>query len=291
MLMQNPTNIILSLLLGVNSFILPKNYNYYNNFNTPIMSSQEYLKNTINAPKNNNVNDYQKKYTYSPNLPTLLQGGSLKTWSYKSPLVEQVQIVLSSEGRPIDSDIELWHGPDNTPYKMRVYIENAQLRPFTAILETPRGPNTIAIKNIGQLEFPITTHVISENIESPSSNTLSSGNTIQGGALRTYPFNPFVDSVEVFLKTDGRPLNARIELLQGPNNNKQVIELYTEDGCDRPFFCILETPGSGNVVRVVNTAPIEFPMTASVLPCTLSYNRSSNPDLGGDIATGQYMNW
>ena len=80
MLMQNPNNIILSLLVGVNSFILQKSFNNFNNFNNPTMSSQEYLKNTINTHKNQNINNYQKKYTYSPNLPTLLQGGSLKTW-------------------------------------------------------------------------------------------------------------------------------------------------------------------------------------------------------------------
>ena len=30
----------------------------------------------------------------------LVQGGSLRTWSYRSPSVEQVQVVLSTEGRP-----------------------------------------------------------------------------------------------------------------------------------------------------------------------------------------------
>jgi len=221
----------------------------------------------------------------------LVQGGSLRTWSYRSPSVEQVQVVLSTEGRPLDADIELWQGPDNTPCKMRVYVENGQLRPFSAVVETPRGPNTIAIRNIGQIEFPLAANVVADNVDRPSAECLDTRMTIQGGALRTYPFDPTVDSVQVLLKTDGRPLNARIELLQGPNNNKQVIELYTEDGLDRPFFCILETPGSGNVVRVVNTAPVEFPMTAAVVPNSIGQEMSSDAVLGGDVVLGGDMGW
>merc|ERR1719353_887142 len=49
----------------------------------------------------------------SPKIQTdssiLVQGGSLRTWSYRSPAVEQVQVVLGTEGRPLDADIELWH--------------------------------------------------------------------------------------------------------------------------------------------------------------------------------------
>ena len=62
------------------------------------------------------------------------------------------------------------------------------------------------------------------------------------------------------------PLDARIEVIQGPNNNKQVIELYSEDGFDRPMFFLLPTPGPGNVVRIVNNGPMEFPLTAGVVP-------------------------
>merc|ERR1711965_1229943 len=104
----------------------------------------------------------------SADMPILVQGGSLRTWSYRSPLVEQVQVLLSTEGRPLDADIVLWHGPDNTPCKMRVYVENGQLRPFNAVVETPRGPNTVAIRNIGQIEFPLAANVMAEGVAMPS---------------------------------------------------------------------------------------------------------------------------
>jgi hypothetical protein len=227
--------------------------------------------------------------------PIAVQGGSLKTWSFASPIVERVQVVLRTEGRPLDANIELWQGPDNTPHKMRVYNENGAMRPFHAVVETPSCPNTIAVRNTGQLEFPFEAFVsgdIGQGPPKPSAFTddVRSARTIQGGALRTYPFDPTVESVKITLRTDGRPLNARIELLQGPNNNKQVVELYTENGQERPFFAIIETPGSGNVVRVVNTATVEFPMTASVEAHMIGNHASmAEPVIGGDPSMGDFM--
>ena len=251
---------------------------------SPAMSMSAMAPARVGAASGNVVPTNKPRKTADSTI--LVQGGSLRTWSYRSPSVEQVQVVLSTEGRPLDADIELWHGPDNTPCKMRVYVENGLLRPFSAVIETPRGPNTVAIRNIGQIEFPIAANVVADIVDAPSPDCVDASATIQGGALRTYPFDPTVDSVQVLLQTDGRPLNARIELLQGPNNNKQVIELYTEDGCDRPFFCVLETPGSGNVVRIVNTAPVEFPMTAGVVPHSINQDMASGAILGGDVVIG-----
>jgi len=238
------------------------------------------------------------KQVWDKSVRVAVQGGTLKTWAYASPAIERVQVTLKTEGRPLDADIELWQGPDNTPVKMRVYVEDGNKRPFSAVIETPRGPNTIAIRNIGHLEFPLAAGVVAESTVSgpvvSAPENLEAPNTIQGGALRTYPYDSHVDSVQVLLKTDGRPLNARIELLQGPNNNKQVVEVYTEDGMDRPFFLILATPGAGNVVRIVNTAPVEFPLSASVQAYEMGDSSANlEPVMGGDdgVSSNSDLQW
>jgi hypothetical protein len=172
--------------------------------------------------------------------PITVQGGSLRTWSFTTQHVERVQVLMKTEGRPLNANIELWHGPDNTPQKVAVYLEDGNLRPFSAVIETPRGHNAVAIYNTGHLEFPLSACVEAELSDgrgarglgeaTKSLSEMSTSKTVQGGAIHTIPFAQAVESVALLLRTDGRPLNARIELLQGPNNNKQIMEVYTEDG-------------------------------------------------------------
>lgn len=226
------------------------------------------------------------KDIWDASSPIIVQGGALRTWS--TPTAERVLVLLRSEGRPLNANVELWHGPDNTPQKMKVYIEDGSKRPFCGVIESPRGQNAVAIRNTGQLEFPLTAAVVDDLEDaSPGLSALTRRDAasmviVQGGAVRTYPFDTRVASVAVLLRTDGRPLNARIELLQGPNNNKQVLEVYTEDGMERPFFVVLETPGSGNVVRIVNTATVEFPMSASVEPYVVDSQDNNSAAQGWD---------
>ena len=253
-------------------------------------------------PQNSPTKSQQDKREERNNIwealtPIKVQGGSLRTWSFSNPNVNRIQVLMRTDGRPLISNIELWQGPDNTPQKMGVYIEDGNVRTFNVIIETPRsGGNAVAIRNTGHLEYPLEALVDAE-VRDPSKQNddeypllstindlraLKTAKILQGGAIRTYPFDPSVASIQCLLTTDGRPLNARIELIQGPNNNKQIIELYTEDGNERPFFAIIETPGSGNVVRIVNTAPMEYPMMATVEPYMV------DDGSGGGYDYGQY---
>jgi hypothetical protein len=201
-----------------------------------------------------------------------VQGDTLRTCSMDES-AERVEVLMKTGGRPLHANVELWQGHCNDPQRMKVYLEDGDERTFRAVMETPGSSNSISIRNIAPAEYPLSAGVEADfgGVESAGSpadvvKAMSSPRIVQGGAVYTLPFSPAVDAIQVVLDTDGRPMNAKIELLQGPNNVKQSMEIYAEDGNLRPLYVIMDSPGQGNQIRIVNTATIEYPLTAYIEP-------------------------
>ena len=235
---------------------------------------------------------------WSASTATTVHGNSIRTWSLASLVpssrIERIQMLLKTEGRPFKADIEVWQGPDNTPQKIQIYVEDGRLRPFRTVIETPcTVQHSIAVRNTASMEFPVSACVKAEfesrrrsstdQKDHAGSRSRSTRPSIRAGIDYLYVtaiakrlqgadsvysryFDSKVEAVQLLLRTDGRPLFARIELLQGPNNRKQEIRVYNENGIDRPFCVLMPTPGNGNMVRIINTAPLEYPITVFMEP-------------------------
>lgn len=216
-----------------------------------------------------------EKKAWDESIPITIKGDCLKTWSYRKSF-ERVLVCLTTDGGgPLDADIQLWQGPDYSPCRIRSFVGNGELRPFNCVVETPGSLNTVAIRNRAHEEYPIKASVISKGVYNPFEEPrkeLEESHLEAGGDPRSFPFEDVVNNARVFLKTDGRPLNARVELMQG-EKVVQAFEISAEDGKARPFCAVIETPGTDNVIRILNTAAVDFPLQVWAEPCELDERR------------------
>merc|ERR1719395_473732 len=199
-----------------------------------------------------------KDITPDGKLSQRVEGKTRKTWKFNDVTKDRVQVALTSTGRPVNADVQLWLGPDWTPMKLKTYSEDGNLRPVQTLIGTRNKQAMIEVKNVGEYEFPISAasnyaQVAQEVI------TTTDGVRVDGGALRSFPVDASTKKLEVVLNTDGRQLNARIEILNAPNNPKQTFEVFTNNGELNSLCVAFATPDTGNTVRVINLAPVEFP--------------------------------
>jgi len=192
-----------------------------------------------------------------------IEGTTRKTWKFNDVSKDRVQLALSSEGRPINSEVQLWLGPDWTPFTMKAYSEDGKLRPIQTLVGTRNKSAMIEVRNVGDDTFPFSAAsnyakgaMVALPTELPAA---IEGERCDGGALRSYPIDAASEQVEVVLNTDGKQLNARIELLNAPNNPKQTFECFTNNGELNSLVVCFNLPDQGNTIRVVNLAPVEFP--------------------------------
>ena len=83
--------------------------------------------------------------------------------------------------------------------------------------------------------------------------------TVSGGDIEYFkcPHNTIEgECMEVILKTDGLPHMANIQLWQGAGVVKQIAEVNSNDGANKPFRAVIGTPsdfGYTRTICIVNT--------------------------------------
>jgi len=209
-----------------------------------------------------------------------VQGGSRNTWSSDPFTGRQgapTLITMQTDGRPLEGEFELWEGPGNTPQKVRVFSQDGHARPFQTIVHPRAGqPHSMSVRNIGPMEFPMRAHVqqvpghgrvSTEPYRGRSTEHASPPVTVQGGSLKTFTVGHGVQQVLIELTSQGMPIEADIELWEGPGQARQIAQVYNDDGAARPFSAVLDTSGwYGATIAIRNTGMMTSPITASVSP-------------------------
>jgi len=72
-----------------------------------------------------------------------------------------------------------------------------------------------------------------------------------------------------------------IEILQGPNDDNEIIEIETDNADVHPFFTVIQTPGGANTLRIVNESPVEFPLECFVSPFDSVSDEKAEFNYGG----------
>ena len=201
-------------------------------------------------------------------------GGTIRTYQLP-PGVERCQYVIKSEGRPLKARVELWLGPIRRVHYCEVDMMDGNKTPYRATLKFK--PNGVTLR-IGTTkdssgEFPLLAGVyVPKPEESKAINTLTEstfygnertkiqGGAIEGGhgAVRVFPYDAAVKSMQMIIwsKDVGKKsFKAYVEILNGPNNDKQTLDLQCGGGT-QPYHAIIQTPGQGEV-RIYNKKYIE----------------------------------
>ena len=87
---------------------------------------------------------------------------------------------------------------------------------------------------------------------------------IQGGTLRTFKMPPETERAQVFLKTDGRPMKAKVEQWVGPLRTTHTMNIDNQDGSESPYRAIIKFKKGDPTLRITTTGSEEFPVYVGV---------------------------
>jgi len=211
-----------------------------------------------------------------------IEGQSRHTYSMQDASKEVVQVAMQSpNGRPVNGDVELWIGPDWTPVKVNCHSEDGSKHPIQTLIGTRKMTANVELLNTGNHAYPIDaacSYAIAPLTDDRETIKEEEGIYLEGGAIKMSPIPAYVEETQVLITTEGKQLNAMIELLNGPNNVKVKYEIFTNNGELNSLFVVFETPEDGNAIRVRNLATLEFPCKFHIKPTKFGSKSASSPE-------------
>jgi len=198
-----------------------------------------------------------------------IEGGStLKTFQMP-PHAERVQYIITSPtGRPVKAKVELWIGPIRCTHELIYDCMNGFDFPLRATLGFKKLSPVIKISTAGSYEFPLVCGVFVPDEEeqkkivsatkdmfysAPMKDRVQGGSTIdnKGGAVRSFDIPASWEKTQIMVwsaDTGKKSFKTNIEVLQGPNNQKQHLNLRC-GGSTQPYHAVIDTPGNGWMLR------------------------------------------
>jgi hypothetical protein len=155
---------------------------------------------------------------------SVVQGsGSRATWVSPRPFdTDEMNVHLGTQGRPLHANVEHWQSPGYSPSRMNLYSEDGGQRPWITKFRTPtnRDSGVTQVRNVGPMEFPIDAGVSATNsprrraeqeggdigsVDPMLGSQMTRPKTIDGGALKTFGFDPSVQYVYLEVSSEGLP--------------------------------------------------------------------------------------
>lgn len=203
-------------------------------------------------------------------------GNTVRTYPMP-PWATKCQMRFETNGRPMKGEANLWVGPIRKVHTLKFDVESGVEFPIEACLTYKKLAPVLKISTADNQNYPMKVGVFVPPPEriaeldaytqklfegaSPDQKQLIQGSNTDGkyGARVNWVIPQHVDSIQLLgwsKDTGKKSFKLDIELLQGPNNVKQKLFLQCGGG-SQPYHAVLQTPGSGWVVRIRNKKFVE----------------------------------
>lgn len=81
-----------------------------------------------------------------------------------------------------------------------------------------------------------------------------------GGTVRTWDIPPECERLSYYIRTNGRPLKAMVELWVGPIRKIHSVNIESEDGSATPYRAMLKFKPGSKTLKLSTTGSHEFPI-------------------------------